>query len=570
MNRKTDFTADSANPRNRKAVTSRFMSPAISSSSSSSSSSSLADHISNDRLRDRNRDREHQKPTTIHTSTLASSLTRQKSSRNNDANKASSKENHRHFLPTSLRNIARFASSSSPPPSSSSSAISSPSSSSSIKKQSSNDTCIGPARLSLDETAIYKKSLSSSRRNHPDYYSNVSNSIESEPGYFNSPSRTRKLGREVPSKYMAMMTTDTASSFDESMLTATAEATTTKNKGIMMQKSSAIKRANSLINGYKSSMSQWALSPGRSGSPTMCVDNKEKLPSTFSSLRPHKNNNNKSVEKILSMGFDLFRTRKSSSYSFGGNNSNSEDVHLLRLLDNRLLQWRFANAKAQVVNENVSQTVQSNLIFALDGLTKLRNSVMQKKIQLEREKLKMKLNLVLRSQMKLLGTWGAMEREHMAEIAVMKECLHSVVCKVPLLEGATVDIQAAFIAQRQASDLTASINSMLTTFSLPACKTAELVSELAEVVAQEKLLSQEFYELFHAIYILEPPNCCRSPTHRIHRGSCCCRAGVLSVAVVVAVLSLQPGARVFIVAVAPSHRRHVPPPSTLILVFGLR
>ncbi|MED6109635.1 hypothetical protein PIB30_035524 [Stylosanthes scabra] len=489
------------------------MSPATS-SSSSSSSSSLADHITNDRLRDR--DREHQKPTTINASTLASSLTRQKSSRNNDANKASSKENDRHFLPASLRNIAKFASSSSPPPSSSP-AISSPSSSSSpVKKLSSNNTCIGPARLSLDETGIYKKSLSSSRRNHPDYYSNVSNSIESEPGYFNSPSRTtRKLGREVPSKYMAMMTTDTASSFDESMLTATA-ATTTKNKSIVMHKSSAIKRANSLINGYKSSMSQWALSPGRSGSPTMCVDNKEKLPSSFSSLRPNKNkNNNKSVEKILSLGFDLFRTRKSSS-SFGGNNSNSEDVHLLRLLDNRLLQWRFANAKAHVVNENVSQTVQSNLIFALDGLTKLRNSVMQKKIQLEREKLKMKLNLVLRSQMKLLGTWGAMEREHMAEIAVMKECLHSVVCKVPLLEGATVDTQAAFIAQRQASDLTASINSMLTTFSLPAGKTAELVSELAEVVAQEKLLLQEFYELFHAIRILQDLRCRRRSCRVIH------------------------------------------------------
>ncbi|XP_057752617.1 QWRF motif-containing protein 3-like isoform X1 [Arachis stenosperma] len=466
----TSSSSISAHLKNGKVVTSRFM-----------SSPSLADHITNDRLRDK----EHHKSTNSNTSsTSASSLTRQKSK--NHVNSASSKENDGPSFAASLRNIVKFASSSP------STIISSPSSSSSsVKKQSSNDTlCIGPARLSLDENALYKKSLSSSRRNHQDYYSNVSNSVESEPGYFNSPSRTttsRKLGREVPSKYM-VMTTD-AASFDESMLS------TAKNKNTMLQKSSSIKRVNSLVNGYKSSMSQWALSPGRSGSPTMCVDKKDKLPSSFSSLRPQKNN--KSVEKILSMGFDLFRTKKSSS------SSNSEDLHLLRLLDNRFMQWRFANARAQVVNENLTHTVQSNLTCALDGLTKLRNSVMQKKIQLEREKLRMKLNLVLRSQMKLLESWGAMERQHKAEIAAMKDCLHSVVCKVPLLEGATVDIQSAFIAERQASDLTDSINLMLNSFSLPAYKTAELVSELAEVVAQEKLLLEEFYDLFHAVRLLE-------------------------------------------------------------------
>nr|XP_029147035.1 QWRF motif-containing protein 3-like [Arachis hypogaea] len=470
----TSSSSVSVHPKNRKVVTSRFM-----------SSPSLADHITNDRFRDR----EHHKPTNINTSSTSTfSFTRQKSSKNH-ANNVFSKEKDGPSFAASLRNIANFASSSP------STAISSPSSSSSsVKKQSSNDAlCIGPARLSLDENALYKKSLSSSRRDHQDYYSNVSNSVESEPGYFNSPSRTtssRKLGREVPSKYMVMTTTD-AASFDESMLS------TAKNKNTMLQKSSSIKRVNSLINGYKSSMSQWALSPGRSGSPTMCVDKKDKLPSSFSSLRPQRNN--KSVEKILSMGFDLFRTKKSSSSS----SNTSEDLHFLRLLDNRFMQWRFANARAQVVNENLTQTVQSNLICALDGLTKLRNSVMQKKIQLEREKLRMKLNLVLRSQMKLLETWGAMERQHMAEIAAMKDCLHSVVCKLPLLEGATVDIQSAFIAERQASDLTDSINSMLNSFSLPAYKTAELVSELAEVVAQEKLLLEEFYDLFHAVRVLE-------------------------------------------------------------------
>jgi hypothetical protein len=41
---------------------------------------------------------------------------------------------------------------------------------------------------------------------------------------------------------------------------------------------------------------------------------------------------------------------------------------------------------------------QRNLLYAWDGLTKLRRSVVHKKLQLEKEKLDMKLNYILYSQ----------------------------------------------------------------------------------------------------------------------------------------------------------------------------
>lgn len=40
--------------------------------------------------------------------------------------------------------------------------------------------------------------------------------------------------------------------------------------------------------------------------------------------------------------------------------------------------------------------------------------------------------------MKALECWANMEREHMLAISKTKECLHSAVCKVPLIEGAKV------------------------------------------------------------------------------------------------------------------------------------
>jgi len=37
-----------------------------------------------------------------------------------------------------------------------------------------------------------------------------------------------------------------------------------------------------------------------------------------------------------------------------------------------------------------------------------------------------------------LEAWGDMERQHLSSVSKTKECLHSVVCRVPLIEGAEV------------------------------------------------------------------------------------------------------------------------------------
>ncbi|XP_061346758.1 uncharacterized protein LOC133292369 isoform X1 [Gastrolobium bilobum] len=66
-----------------------------------------------------------------------------------------------------------------------------------------------------------------------------------------------------------------------------------------------------------------------------------------------------------------------------------------------------------------------------------------------------------------------------------------------------VNIQSTSIALRQTCDLTASIKSMLTSFSPSVDKTAAMLSELAKVVAQERQLLQEFYDLFPTISVFE-------------------------------------------------------------------
>ncbi|KAG5020949.1 hypothetical protein JHK87_016804 [Glycine soja] len=465
----------SPKPRIRQ-VSSRFMSPHSTGSPEPGSasplprfhraakrnSSTLADHIGNERLKEREENHQNQNQTpTNRTGSVFSVLTKQRSLREfrNNINGSEENDQDQYINGKSTRNgfSAKFPASPV------------------VKKPSSH---IAPGRLSLDENAL-KKNFHCSKNSIDSESDNTSLDSVSLQRTFSS----RKLGREVSSKYMMTTSGRKGEASDSDPLSS--------DDSWMMKKfitQKAMKRANSLI-GYMSSKSQWALSPGRSGSPPLSLESKDK-PLSFSSLRPQ----HKRVEKILSMGFDLFRTKKPST---------CEVVHQLRLLHNRLIQWRFANARANDANHTMSLQAESNLIYVLDGLAKLRHSVMQKRIELEREKIEMKLNFVLHSQMKLLETWGSMERQHLTGITIMKECLQSVVCKVPLLEGAKVDMQLVSIAQRRASDLADSIKSVLSTFSPLAGKTAELLSELARVVAQEKLLLQELNDIFHNMSVLE-------------------------------------------------------------------
>ncbi|KAF2286726.1 hypothetical protein GH714_024712 [Hevea brasiliensis] len=468
----------------------------------------LADHLGNERLRDfleRKKDEKSVKNSNVF------SLSRQRScseysrfdnekDKEKEKEKESMKENHRPLLGGSMRYTGKLHF-----PGKSSS-----SSSSSSSNTLSNNSDFIPGRLSVDENALYRnsKNADASRRKSDSFMDSVDTESECSANCSAtdcaSPSagkNSRKSGIEVSSKYLQdVPTRSRRGTSDSNVQHPLSLDASPKTKKFTIR--SAIKRANSLT-GYGSSTSQWALSPGRSGSPPMSVESKERLTS-FSSLKPPSSpSRSKGVEKFLSLGLDILKGKKSSSSSSLMESGNVENIHQLRLLHNRLMQWQYANARADAVNGNTSKQVKNNLLCALKSLANLQRSVLLKKLQLQKEIHEMKLDYILHSQIKQLEAWGDMERQHSAAVFKTKECLHSVVCRIPLIEGAKVDPQLTSIALRHASDLTASIKSSLVSFSPFAEKSAELVSQLAEVVSQEKLLLDECVELFQTISMLE-------------------------------------------------------------------
>ncbi|XP_076953819.1 QWRF motif-containing protein 3-like [Bidens hawaiensis] len=250
----------------------------------------------------------------------------------------------------------------------------------------------------------------------------------------------------------------------------------------------AMKRVNSLSS---SPRSEWESSPSRFGSPL------------FSSSKPPTS----SKKNILHIGLDLIKGKKRGSKLHSplgtGTCTNMENVHRLRMLHNTLMRWRYANARAQHVHNNIALQSENKLLCGFEGVAKLRQSVVQKRLQLQKEKLEMKLNLILHSQTRMLEAWGEVERRHMLDVSVMKDYLHAVVCMIPLNEGAKVDLESATTAFQSTSDTADSIKSVLSSVSPTTHETMVILLELAEVVTQEKLLLQECIEHLRTISSLE-------------------------------------------------------------------
>ncbi|KAD3642023.1 hypothetical protein R6Q59_004645 [Mikania micrantha] len=345
-----------------------------------------------------------------------------------------------------------------------------PSVSSSSMKSSDSNQVILPGRLSVDENALRRRS--SYYQMKSDSFSDNSETSDLSspftPGR-NSPAVSydmtpptlscKKPGIHGTSKYMII---PSVSMQDDSPKNSTIKTT--------------MKRAHSL-----SSPSEWESSPSRLGSPS------------FSSSKPP--NSSRFKKNLLHIGLDLIKGKKGGSKMHSPLASDMENVHQLRVLHNSWMQWRYTNARAQhLLHENLTAQSENMLSCGYESVAKLRQSVLQKRLQLQKEKQEMKLNLILHSQTKMLEAWGDIERRHMLDVSVMKDYLHAVVCMIPLIEGAKVDIESTTTAFQQTSNLVATIKSMLSSVSTSTDEPMVTLSELAEVVTQEKLLLEECFE----------------------------------------------------------------------------
>ncbi|KAM0917000.1 hypothetical protein ACQ4PT_009831 [Festuca glaucescens] len=166
-----------------------------------------------------------------------------------------------------------------------------------------------------------------------------------------------------------------------------------------------------------SSNTQWALSPGRrSSSPVK----------TLATVQESKGK-----KSLLSMGWGhLFNRRKTMDTDSSiatttlanalpvsrGNGGIGEAGHQMRMMHCRFLQWRLLNAKADAASKNKRATAEVQLMGAWASMSELRGKVARKRVQLDKENLKIKLTNILSSQVSLPAMASILEQ--MFELAM--------------------------------------------------------------------------------------------------------------------------------------------------------
>ncbi|KAJ8751101.1 hypothetical protein K2173_016282 [Erythroxylum novogranatense] len=204
---------------------------------------------------------------------------------------------------------------------------------------------------------------------------------------------------------------------------------------------------------------------------------------------------------------------RSSSVSSQANNSSSvlsfiadfkkgkkgtnflEDGHQLRLLYNRYLQWRFANARAEAVLYFQKVTAEKTLYSVWSTTLALRDSVIRKRINVQQLTLELKLNAVVNDQMSYLDDWALLERDHIKSLSGAVEDLEASTLRLPVTGGAKADIECLKFALCSAVDVMQAMGSSICSLLSRVEQMNGLVSELAIVVAEVKAKLDEYEAL---------------------------------------------------------------------------
>ncbi|XP_073289622.1 AUGMIN subunit 8 isoform X3 [Primulina huaijiensis] len=154
-----------------------------------------------------------------------------------------------------------------------------------------------------------------------------------------------------------------------------------------------------------------------------------------------------SSASVLSFMVDVKKGKKAANHI--------EDVHQLRLLYNRHLQWRYANARTDAALH--SQKVKAELTG--------------------------------------LNEWASVERDHTNSLTAAIQDLHSSTIRIPVTGGAKGDIETMKAAVCSAVDVMQAMGSSLCSILPKVEGMNHLVSELADIAAQERALLDEYESL---------------------------------------------------------------------------
>ncbi|KAK9748361.1 hypothetical protein RND81_02G052300 [Saponaria officinalis] len=183
------------------------------------------------------------------------------------------------------------------------------------------------------------------------------------------------------------------------------------------------------------------------------------------------------------------------------------DAHLLRLLHNRHLQWRFVNARAEALLSIQHSNAQRSLYNAWKATSDLCGAVSSKRQELQWLRLKMKLVSILKGQILHLEEWSLIDKDHCISLSGATESLKASTIRLPLIGGARVDVQDLKDAICSAADVMHSMASSICALSRKVEEMNSLVVEVASLITKERSVLDECKNTLSILAAMQVKDC---------------------------------------------------------------
>ncbi|KAL6213266.1 hypothetical protein ACLB2K_012713 [Fragaria x ananassa] len=183
------------------------------------------------------------------------------------------------------------------------------------------------------------------------------------------------------------------------------------------------------------------------------------------------------------------------------------DAHMLRLLYNRYVQWRFVNARADATYMVQRVNAEENLWNAWVTISELRHNVTLKRVKLLLLRHKLKLTSILKGQIKYLEEWALLDRDHSSSLLGANEALQASTLRLPVVGKAIVDFQKLKDSVVSAADVMQAMTSSICSLSSKVEEMNSLVSELVKVTTTERLVLEQCKDFLSTLSVMQVKDC---------------------------------------------------------------
>ncbi|XP_057532580.1 QWRF motif-containing protein 2-like [Amaranthus tricolor] len=206
-----------------------------------------------------------------------------------------------------------------------------------------------------------------------------------------------------------------------------------------------------------------------------------------------------SMPSVLCFGADVRRVRVSDS--------RLGDAHLLRILHNRQLQWRFVNARVESSFSIQKFNAERSLYNAWKATSDLRDTVSSKRKELQWLKQNMKLVSILKGEMLYLEEWALMVTEHCSSLYGAIESFKASTICLPLIGGAKADIHDVKDAICSAADVMHAMASSICCLLEKVEEVNSLATEVASVTLKEQAFLNECKDILSMLVAMQVKDC---------------------------------------------------------------